>query len=75
MEKKKRPPFVGKKIVIIPIGIIGPVSDNCQLLDDKIEEFITSHPDIKLGDPQYNITPSSGGRGVSIDSISFLRLA
>lgn len=73
-EKKKMPPYIGRNIVVIPIGVLGTVFENAQLIDEKIDEFTASHPEIQLGEPHVNISPSSGGRTVSIDSVSFKRL-
>lgn len=72
-KKKDMPIYIGKHIIVIPIGVLGTVFENAQLLDEKIEKFIGDHPEIELGEPHFNTSPSSGGRTVSIDSISFKR--
>lgn len=74
VEKKKMPIYIGRYIVVIPIGVLGTVFENAQMLDEKIEKFVEDNPEINLGEPHFNSSPSSGGRTVSIDSVSFKRV-
>ncbi len=72
--KKDLDAYIGANIVVIPIGKRGTVSENADYLDMQISKFRYDNPDIILvGPPQIIITPSSAGRGVTIDSIVFRR--
>lgn len=72
MEKKNMPVVEKGHHVIIPVGIKGAVYENAEYLLDLVTKWETEHPKQEIvGTPNFNITPSSSGRGVTIDSISF----
>ncbi len=72
MEKKKCPYVSRRNIVIIPVGKSGSVYTNALYLLDIIDKWYDANPGLIIeGNPNFNVTPSSSGRGVSIDSISF----
>jgi len=72
MEKKKMPVIENGFFVIIPVGVQGGVYENAMHLTNLINKWCEENPGKKIvGNPNFHITPSSGGRNISIDSISF----
>lgn len=62
-----------KNRVIIPVGVAGSVYANADYLLDLLNAWENNNPGKAIdGNPNYNVTPSSSGRGVTIDSISFV---
>ncbi len=72
MEKKKMPLVENGFFVVIPVGVQGGVYENAMHLTNLINKWCGENPGKKIvGSPSFYITPSSGGRNISIDSIFF----
>ena len=68
--KKDLDPIIKGSFVLIPVGKKGCVFENGEHVLYLLNQWLEENPDkIITGTPSVNITPSSAGRMVSIDSI------
>ena len=69
---KEREVFQSGNFVCIHINKGGNVIENEAVIADEINKWQASNPEKKITNLQINITTSSGGRNVSVNSITFI---
>ena len=71
-KKDDRVVFQSGNFICIHINKGGSVTDNEQLIADEIYKWESLNPKTKITNLQINITTSSAGRNISINSITFI---